>query len=203
MGSQMFAIILFLQPMPGVQDTLQACVEKGCVADSDEFMVLFGAGCSLRCAVDWIVTASSELPPEDGNSYSASNVDDIDSTTAWVEGAEGWGIGESLTVSFIPWDNGQVATSTYGFTIQNGYARSPEVWEENGRVHLLGISLNGERFFVAELADTWLPQTVQWDEWGSLRLSNGDFITLEILSVYEGTLFEDTSISGLMFWGAH
>jgi hypothetical protein len=203
MLSHILAAVLVLQPLPDAPDTLHAFIEGDYPPDSDEFMLLFGAGCSLRCAVDWVVTASSELPPQDGNTYLASNVDDIDPATAWVEGVEGWGIGESLTVSFIPWEGSQVATSTHGLTIQNGYAKSPEIWERNGRVHLLAIYLNEGLAFVAELQDTWLPQSVQWYEQGSLRLSNGDAITLEILSVYEGTMFEDTAISGLMFWGAH
>jgi hypothetical protein len=65
------------------------------------------------------------------------------------------------------------------------------------------LVLNGDLLRVAELQNTWLPRTVRWWDLGNLGISSGDSLTLQILSVYEGTRYEDTANSGLMFWGAH
>lgn len=183
-------------------DTLRCTVEEDCPPDSEEFALLFGAGCSLRCAIDWTVTASSELEAQAGNSYSASNVDDADPSTAWIEGADGPGVGEFLAIEF----HGAPEGETYAFralTIQNGYAKSEAAWSANGRVRLVELALNGSPCFVIELEDTPVPQTALWAGTHDIPVGNGDIVTLTILDACEGTSWNDTAVSGLMLQGAH
>ncbi len=198
----MLALCLVLLGSTAGVDTLHCTVEENCPADSEEFAALFGAGCSLRCAIDWAVTASSELETQAGSSYSASNVDDIDPATAWVEGAEGTGQGEFLEIEFFGAPDGE----TYAFralTIQNGYAKSEDVWSADGRIRLLELALNGAPCFVLELEDTLVPQSASWAGTHDIPVGNGDIVTLTIIDAYEGDAREDTAVSGLMLQGAH
>jgi len=207
MGPMLLVLAAIQLPVEGGDvPRLVPSVEEDYPADSDEFALLFGAGCSLGCALDWSYSATSSLPAIEDNSYGPENVDDIDPSTAWVEGVEGWGIGESITVEFQEYPGTSYADEDHGvnfngMTIQNGYAKDEDTWLANGRVHELGLYLDGELIGILELEDVMAAQTIYWDH--QLDVRDGDTFEMEILSVYEGERWQDTAISGLMYWGAH
>ncbi len=197
------AIALLLMPQAGAGsvDTLTAVAEEGEFTEgSDEYAVMFGAGCSLACGIGWILEATSELTPESGFTYGAHNAGDIDRSTAWIEGIPGHGEGEILRAIFSdgPADG---SVPLRGLTILNGYAKSDGAWESNGRVHLLEMRFNGETLCIVELLDSRQPQSVYWLE--EIPVSNDDILELEIVSVYTGIRYDDTALTELVFWGAH
>jgi hypothetical protein len=63
MLSHALTAILMMQPSPAAPDMLHSVIEGDHLPDSDEFRVLIGAGCSLRCAIDWVVAASRSCLP--------------------------------------------------------------------------------------------------------------------------------------------
>lgn len=91
------------------------------------FAEVYNVGCSWYCGGDPNeAKASSHLSENGAISCAPSNANDFNLHTAWVEGAEGQGIGEYLDIVFdkqsIPFDE---------IHIINGYAKSQKVWEEN------------------------------------------------------------------------
>jgi hypothetical protein len=205
MASVLLALLMMQATAGGEVERIEAEVQPAWPPDSDEFALLFGAGCSLGCAIDWVFTATSTLSPIGDIDYDPENVDDIDPATAWVEGVDGPGTGERLCAEFRRYTAEEAAggdsVNFNGMTIQNGYAKDEETWRANGRIHELGLYLNGELFAIAELADVMEAQQVYWGEIQYVR--HGDVFEMEIISVYEGERWQDTAISGVMLFGAH
>jgi Domain of unknown function (DUF4424) len=104
----------------------------------------------------------------------------------WVEGAEGDGIGESLTLTI-----NQPVKATR-LLIHNGYRKSKEVFQMNNRVKKLGVSVNGGAPFSAELPDEY-----DSEGWVDLPPDAGPVKTLNLAieDVYRGTKFRDTCIN--------
>ena len=69
--------------------------------------------------------ASSVLEPQYGYSYDASNVLDGDPGTAWVEGADGPGIGESVTLY------SDTPQKVHGIRILEGYMKNQDIYDKN------------------------------------------------------------------------
>ncbi|MEM9997772.1 MAG: hypothetical protein AAF809_08730, partial [Bacteroidota bacterium] len=122
-------------------------------------------GCSLLCAFGWQTEASSTLAPQGRNRYDASQAEDANPATAWVEGVDGPGIGERLTFVLgagedLPDD---FVTSFWGVRLFNGYGKSERAWEANGRVRYLDVLVNGEPFIVIEVHDLMMVQEATWE----------------------------------------
>ncbi len=148
-------------------------------------------GCSFYCAVSPERLSSSSALREGGSLvHDANRVHDFDLRTAWVEGAEGDGIGESLSMR-IPLNRGMFVTR---ILIHNGYAKDAKTWQDNGRVKALAIHANGRPVAVLELLDDPREQAFAV---GMLGPASGSFLDLEfkILEVYPGARFPDTAIS--------
>lgn len=78
-------------------------------------------------------TASSVRAPISIASYQADNAVDGRLNTAWIEGADGPGIGQWIRFDF------DREVDLRGFTIAPGYFKSPEIWVQNNR--LAAVSL--------------------------------------------------------------
>jgi hypothetical protein len=76
----------------------------------------------------YIYCASSVLAPQQNNTYRPSNLFDDKADTAWVEGAEGDGVGQGFTIDL------RGVRRVTGFSIRNGYTKSPDLFVRNGRV---------------------------------------------------------------------
>jgi len=148
--------------------------------------------------------------------YGPTNLTDGDEATAWCEGADGHGVGETVVVE-LPGPSVQ---------IRAGYGKSPERYRQNGRPHTVEVLLLGPGFeppvqgafhagvpvlgrHEVELADR--------DGWQALPLpprsapadlvvgeghmaqtqDTPRFVALRIRSVYEGERWADTCISEL------
>ncbi|WP_420455236.1 NADase-type glycan-binding domain-containing protein [Rubrivirga sp.] len=160
------------------------------------------AGCSLACALGWEVVASSHLSPQGANRYDADQLDDASAQTAWVEGADGPGVGESVVFRLIGDPEHDVgAVGLWGLRVVNGYGKSEAAWRENGRVRTALLLVNGWPAARIELADTMLMQSVSLPDGPLVRA--GDVVTLVVTDVYPGDLYEDLAISEIILDGAH
>lgn len=165
--------------------------------DSDE------DGCSVYCAVEneeINATASSTLESNGANSYDAQNVCAKDDSQAWVEGAEGSGIGEYIEIK----RKLDVSDKAYGIdytdiSIVNGYTKNEEVWKNNNRVKTLAFYYNDTFVLDIELEDSDSPQTISLEEYG-IRAASGEEAVFKfvIKDVYKGDKYDDTAITSIV-----
>lgn len=197
--------------------------ELWCSWEEDEDAPNFGytdwqaPGCSSWCGAYGFVQdvqGSSELASTDGR-YAAGNVLIQDRQSAWAEGVEGPGIGESLTYcqSCTYSINNKWEAITYGdwepeldgfmryseICIVNGYAKTRQTWEENGRIKKLLMYVEGRPYAWLELEDTMQPQYFKLPE-DDIKVLNGGMLQaeFEIVEVYPGSVYEDTCLTGLV-----
>lgn len=145
-----------------------------------------------------LLTASSTLAPYKSIQYDVSQLRDGSFETAWVEGTDGYGIGEFLEFTY---DRISDSSSTYMITrleIINGYRKNNKIWEANSRVKTLKMYLNDEPYALIELQDTPQIQVVDLDRIDLIPLKITT-VKLEILDVYKGSKYKDTAISELLF----
>ncbi len=166
---------------------------------------VFSGGCSWYCGGGMdTLSASSELKPSANHDYSAKNIHDLNYETAWVEGAPGDGIGESITYHFPP-QNPRITE----IIVVNGYVKSPKAWKENSRVKTLRMHVNGEPFALLHLADSKQEQHFTFEPLGYGERDNYEelqnkpwwTITFEIQEVYKGDKYSDTAITEIYFDG--
>lgn len=192
----------------------------------------FIPGCGWPCIIgyDYVAKASSTHESEGELDYSVDNAFDIfynERQTAWVEGVDGYGIGESVTIRevYAPHAYWNLADEQYDYSLQaifddterelpqsyieqgsyymtrlciaNGYAGSEHLWTRNSRVKTLNMYVNDELYAVLKLEDTIKPQN--FNLYG-LSAHFGEVMkyTFEIVDVYPGEL-DDTCISGIVF----
>jgi hypothetical protein len=141
---------------------------------------------------DYDATASSTRTPQGKRNYDVVNIKAHPSReiqTPWVEGVEGDGIGESITL------NVKRPLPLYGILIQPGYYDydNKDPWLKNNRVAALEISLNDEHTFTENIPDELFERPY--------LIRVGDYtkpvnkIKLVIKGVHRGTQFRDTCIS--------
>lgn len=134
------------------------------------------------------ISATSALS-EYGMTHSANRVADGDASTAWVEGADGQGIGESITFQFSGYH------LVWGMRINAGYQKSSDLYQKNSRPKKLKVSYSDG---ISESYDLQDINDIQEIKFRSTTLT--DSITVTIESVYEGTKYEDVSISEISFF---
>lgn len=144
-------------------------------------------------------TASSELA-DDRVDYSPSMAIDGDPATAWVEGAIGAGIGESLSVWIGPYVGKMVGC--YGVKrigIINGYAQDEKLYVSNNRVKQLQVTYaftleerdhTGTEAFIFDLEETLEMQYLELPY--PVPISQ---LTLTIQEVYPGSRWDDSCIA--------
>lgn len=167
------------------------------VADYEDQL---SAGCSLGCAIGWSYQTSTTLAASGAIRYGAINLGDASLSTAWVEGAPGYGVGEAITIIFGALPELGEGVGFRGLEIVNGYAKNEKTWRENSRVKRLSVALNGRFLFELDLADTRAPQAFSFKD---IIIRSGDRVKLTILDVYRGEKFADTAISEINLYGAH
>lgn len=130
--------------------------------------------------------SSSSYLKETAVIYKAENLKTMKLKEPWAEGAEGDGIGE-----YIQFDK----SDADGVYIVNGYISMdrPDLYEKNGRIKELTVTgltsgITQEEY----LLDSAKPQYI------SLEDFQDETIRITIKSVYEGTKYTDTCISGLV-----
>lgn len=152
-------------------------------------------GCSWYCGGGpEDVFASSVLSPHKKLDYKAENAHDFSLRTAWVEGVEGYGIGENITFKFA-----RMSPPVTAVEIFNGYMKSDKVWQENSRVKQLKLYINDEPYALLNLKDIKSKQIFAVD---TLQGKENDlFLKFEITEGYKGDKYDDTAISEIEFDG--
>jgi len=133
--------------------------------------------------------ASSELPPDQGITYSIRNTLDGDTRTAWNNDSakRGSGAGETLTYRF------QSPVHLVRIDLVNGYAKTPKLHADNGRIQGVAIVADN-RTFRTTLSDTADRQRVDRD----FGLTSS--VTLRVTSIYRGARYTDLALTEIEFW---
>jgi Pretoxin HINT domain len=164
-------------------------------ANKEDYLAVGEIGCSWYCGggPDSII-ASSELKPNGKLDYKPDNCHDFSLRTAWVEGASGNGIGQSLTYRFQ-----KLSPPVTEVLIYNGYMKSKQAWKDNARVKQLKLYINNKPYAIFNLKDT---TALQIFSIGSHQGKKGDlYLKFEIVDVYKGDKYEDVAISEIEFDG--
>ncbi len=137
--------------------------------------------------------ASSTLSDIGDNTYSVWNAVDGNFSTAWVEGVEGDGIGESVSFTME-------GTRVDALGFLNGYTKSAQTFANNGRVTSLAMYVNGEFY-----ANIYLQNTDQWqyvDFSESIAVNGNCTITFRITGATPGPGDDehDTAITEIVFY---
>ncbi len=151
------------------------------------------------------VSATSELKAQsvDGMTYSPKNVCDGDFSTPWVEGVDGVGKGEQITIKL---DSPHEITT---LSLYNGILKTQRRCMINGQVKKIEIDWgNGNK----QIVDTEIASFPETDD--AIRISDlrptivqpdksctTDTITITILEAVRGSKYEDTGISEIKIMG--
>lgn len=189
-----------LAPKFGVEyDFSPAAVKKFQQEDNEMFESIYdilGGGCSFYCGCAiGELKASSTLKSQGKFSYSVKNIHDLSYATAWIEGVDGYGEGEWVEYK-LPETNPTITT----IKIANGYIRTKKAWEENSRVEVLELSVDGEPYALLYLEDVYQEQIFNV---GEIKPKDGKPLVLRftIRTTYPGTKYKDTAISEIYFDG--
>jgi hypothetical protein len=154
-------------------------------------------GCSWYCGGgNYKVSASSELITQKNNKYVAISANDLSYKTAWIEGKDDNGIGEFIEFYFK-----NKSPRITSIIISNGYMKSDNAWENNNRVKLLKLYVNGKVFGLLKLTDTKTDQTFKIGTFGHNENESDLVLKFEILEVYKGEKYNDTAITEIYFDG--
>ena len=129
------------------------------------------------------VSASSYLS-EKNIKHVPDRIMDGDTTTAWVEGVEGNGEGESITFTF-----GDLYVVS-DIKIWNGYQKSEDLYYKNARPSELELEFSDgstERISLQDMASGF--------QEFALERHVTSYVKVKIVSTYDGSKYEDTVIS--------
>ncbi len=135
----------------------------------------------MRHVIDIVATSELREPQE---LHHAGNAVDGNRTSAWIEGRDGQGIGEEITLVF----NGFYYVK--GIHIHNGFQKSEDLYYKNSRPEYIRIYCSDGINQTVRLDDFMEMQTIEFDE---PILCNQ--LSIYIESVYPGSKYEDTAIS--------
>ncbi|MCX7020837.1 MAG: discoidin domain-containing protein, partial [bacterium] len=123
---------------------------------------------------------------DDPADCSPARVIDGEIGTAWVEGVESNGVGESLTLEL------GVPTEVRNVAVLPGYCASPEVWRANGRPSRVRLEFSDGTAVEKALEDAPFAQVIYLDEARTVS-----WLRLTLLDVYPGERWADTAVSEL------
>lgn len=173
------------------KDTVTITVDKGDSEEEQEKEDGFRETAGTVKPVDMNriqdIYATSSLPEND-MVHVPERMLDQNKATAWIEGADGLGIHESVTICFE--EEGLITI----FDICPGFQKSKDLYLKNSRPAKIRLTF----------ADGSTFEQVVMDVIGehSLNLKEPvvtDRVTITILEVYEGTKYQDTAISEIGF----
>lgn len=125
---------------------------------------------------------------EENITHNAGKIFDENTDTAWVEGEDGFGIGESITLNF------DKAYTIDEMEIAVGYQRSSELFRKNSRPCDLKLTFSDGSTQMVVLKDNMGYQNIEFE---SVRT---DSVKITIVSAYRGETFEDTAICEVLFY---
>ncbi len=143
--------------------------------------------------------ATSTLPETLKKSYMAQNVLDGKLETAWVENAQGVGIGEEVTLYLA------TKKSVHTILIYNGYMSSLELYNKNGKITTVQIDFGEGTVIKADLTVHTYTSKEEFAKAGACTIHLDkpvytDTITVTILDAEGGTDYNDTCISEIKIY---
>ncbi len=145
------------------------------------------------------ILASSTLEDGSGFDYSPHNLQDFDANTAWVEGVEGNGVGETLRFEY------PVGTTITGGVIFPGYQKNEDILSKNSAPTRIQMVINSTPYVIdlTKAADIFYGNTGAGFSFGFQEpvVLNDGLVIVTILDVRAGWKYEDTCISELRFTG--
>ncbi len=143
---------------------------------------------------DYDAIATSTLKPNGERKYDVANIQGF-GDQAWVEGVEGDGVGESITLTVrrpLPLDS---------INIMPGYhsLENPTLWTKNNRVAELEVTLNGEHTFAVTIPDEKFMKVYPMPVRDYSKPVQT--VKLTIKRVHRGTAARDTCISSVELRG--
>ncbi len=128
-------------------------------------------------------SSSSSLKPTSRTDFRAPNLLDENLATAWMEGAEGSGLGE-----WVRFDFGEPIVLTR-IELANGYQKDEERFQGNIRVRSLKLEYSNGSTQLVDLLDTTDTQGVR------TRSEPTEWLKLTITAVYPDYVWEDAALS--------
>ena len=127
------------------------------------------------------------LKPQFGNSYGPQNLFNASTGVAWVEGRDGNGVGEWITIEF---DAMRLVKS---INVQNGYQKNNDIFQKNNRVRRLRVVFSQGETQTLELRDRLGPELL------ALPVPvRAYWIKFTIEDVWAGNRYPDTAITKLL-----
>jgi hypothetical protein len=162
---------------------------------------LYSGKCSWYCGGEvQRVTASSHLKAQGRFNYLPKNAHDFDHESAWVEGAQGQGIGEWIEYEFAG-----ACPRVTGVKILAGYVKSKTAYESNSRPKYIKVYYRSKPICILDLQDVRGMQEFDLEKFGPFGYHDSEKpawrLRFEIIDVYPGTKYQDTAISELEFDG--
>lgn len=109
--------------------------------------------------------------------------------TAWVEDVDGNGVGEYITIVFTE------ECTLEGVSFLNGYQKTDELFEKNGRPSQVKLEFSDGYYETVDFDDE-----MGWTSMDFDRIHVTDNVKITILGVYEGTEYDDTCITEVVFY---
>lgn len=134
-----------------------------------------------------VVDATSYLKT-DSLHYVPGFAVDGDLGTCWQEGVDGYGEGHDFFAKF------SIDFAPQYIVIYNGQAIDDDRFYRNGRIASLQISA-GDYLEIIDLPDERTPVAIKLTGWEGVS-----GISFKVLSVYEGSQYQDTCLTELMFY---
>jgi LysM repeat protein len=139
------------------------------------------------------VSASSFLRTDRYGQYQPWMAVDGALSTAWVEGVDGDGVGQSIVLSFPQ------TVELHSIVLDVGYDKSADVFAKNNRIKKATLVLSTGEQLTLDLADARGLQTI------SLARAPGrvetTYVKVVIDEVYPGSRYDDTCLAEIQVWG--
>lgn len=130
--------------------------------------------------------ASSLLDSRWSRAYSVDHLFSNSNREAWVEGAEGPGIGEWILIDF------KEPRSVSAILVRNGYQKTAKLFARNGRVRRFKVTMSNGESRDVDIKDMMDEQRIPIDP--PVRIN---WIKFVIDDVYPGSAHDDTAIDKL------
>ena len=162
--------------------------------------LLYGRYRNDKIAVTSVET-SSEHEPIGEKTYTGNNLIDGNYATVWVEGVDGTGVGETITLHL---DKKQLV---YGVMICNGYTESTKLFNENGKLTGVVVDFGNDKIAKGEM-DGYAVDDAATEYLAGLNSSTvepdepvmTDTIIITITGADKGEKYEDTCVSEILVY---
>ncbi len=128
--------------------------------------------------------------------YHPNYILDDNPKTAWVEGVEGLGEGQTLSVRVSPLSSAQAVK----LKLRNGYQKSGPLLKKNAAPNKVKVRLLTEGRVVTAEKEVSLAKKKGWQEIQLTTTKGFSMVELELVSIHPGTVYKDTCISDLQIF---